>query len=61
MQYSRKMALADRWNRISFGTPTEMRIFAQTLKAFRQEGWVQRRTRTSGGSECSICYKLKHI
>ena len=44
MQYSRKMALADRWNRIPLGTPAEMTIFAQTLKAFRQACWVQTRT-----------------
>ena len=36
----RKMTLDDRWNRISLGTPDEMKIFTQTLKSFRQNGWV---------------------
>jgi len=40
VRVGRKMTLDDRWNRISLGTPDEMKIFAQTLKAFRQEGWV---------------------
>ena len=40
VRVGRKMTVDDRWNRISLGTPTEMTIFAQTLKAFRQEGWV---------------------
>jgi histidinol-phosphate aminotransferase len=40
VRVGRKMTVDDRWNRISLGTPAEMRIFAQTLKAFRQEGWV---------------------
>ena len=33
-----KTALNNRRNRVSLRTPTEMTIFAQTLKAFRQSG-----------------------
>jgi histidinol-phosphate aminotransferase len=40
IRVGRKMTLDDRWNRISLGTPDEMKIFIQTLKAFRQKGWV---------------------
>jgi histidinol-phosphate aminotransferase len=40
VRVGRKMTLDDRWNRISLGTPDEMKIFSQILKAFRQEGWV---------------------
>jgi histidinol-phosphate aminotransferase len=40
IRVGRKMTLDDRWNRISLGTPDEMKIFTQTLKAFRQKGWV---------------------
>ena len=40
VRVGRKMTLDDRWNRISLGTPDEMKIFTQTLKAFRQKGWV---------------------
>ena len=40
VRVGRKMTLDDRWNRISLGTPDEMKIFSQTLKAFRREGWV---------------------
>ena len=36
----RKMTNDDRWNRISLGTPDEMKIFTETLLAFRQKGWV---------------------
>jgi histidinol-phosphate aminotransferase len=36
----RKMTSDDHWNRISLGTPDEMRIFTKTLLAFRQKGWV---------------------
>jgi hypothetical protein len=28
-------------SRKSLGTPDEMTIFTQTLKAFRQKGWIQ--------------------
>ena len=40
VRVGRKMTLDDRWNRISLGTPDEMKIFTQTLMAFRQNGWV---------------------
>jgi len=40
VRVGRKMTQDDHWNRISLGTPDEMMIFSQTLKAFRQEGWV---------------------
>lgn len=40
VRVGRKMTLDDRWNRISLGTPDEMKIFSQILKVFRQEGWV---------------------
>ena len=40
VRVGRKMTQDDRWNRISLGTPDEMTLFSQTLKAFRQEGWV---------------------
>ena len=40
VRVGRKMTADDRWNRISLGTPDEMKIFTQTLKAFRQKGWV---------------------
>jgi histidinol-phosphate aminotransferase len=40
VRVGRKMTLDERWNRISLGTPDEMKIFTQTLKAFRQKGWV---------------------
>jgi histidinol-phosphate aminotransferase len=36
----RKMTNDDRWNRISLGTPDEMKIFTDTLLAFREKGWV---------------------
>jgi len=36
----RRMTKEDGWNRLSIGTPAEMRIFAKTLHAFRNEGWV---------------------
>jgi histidinol-phosphate aminotransferase len=38
IRVGRKMILDDRWNRISLGTPDEMKLFTQTLKAFRQKG-----------------------
>jgi histidinol-phosphate aminotransferase len=40
VRVGRKMTVDDRWNRISLGTPDEMKIFTQTLMAFRQNGWV---------------------
>jgi histidinol-phosphate aminotransferase len=40
IRVGRKMTLDDRWNRISLGTPDEMKIFTQTLMVFRQKGWV---------------------
>ena len=40
VRVGRKMTIDDRWNRISLGTPDEMKIFTQTLMAFRQNGWV---------------------
>ena len=40
VRVGRKMTLDDRWNRVSLGTPDEMKMFSQTLKAFRQKGWV---------------------
>lgn len=40
IRVGRKMTDDDRWNRISLGTPDEMKIFTQTLIAFRQKGWV---------------------
>ena len=36
----RRMTREDGWNRLSIGTPEEMREFVQTLKEFRQRGWV---------------------
>jgi histidinol-phosphate aminotransferase len=36
----RRMTTEDNWNRISIGTPSEMQAFSQTLKAFRDKGWV---------------------
>lgn len=36
----RKMTVEDNWNRISLGTPEEMRQFTAALHAFRQRGWV---------------------
>ena len=41
IRVGRKMTLDDRLHRISLGTPHEMTIFTQTLKAFRQKGWIQ--------------------
>ncbi|MFQ3191952.1 MAG: histidinol-phosphate aminotransferase [Paraglaciecola sp.] len=40
VRVGRKMTLDDRWSRVSLGTPDEMKILSQTLKAFRQKGWV---------------------
>ena len=40
VRVGRKMTIDDHWNRISLGTPDEMKIFTQTLMAFRQNGWV---------------------
>lgn len=36
----RKMTTEDRWDRISLGTPAEMREFSDVLKSFRARGWV---------------------
>ena len=36
----RRMTKEDGWNRISVGTPKEMQAFVQTLKEFRNKGWV---------------------
>ena len=36
----RKMTVENNWNRISIGTPEEMKQFAATLHAFREKGWV---------------------
>jgi len=36
----RKMTLENGWNRISIGTPEEMKQFASTVRAFRAKGWV---------------------
>jgi len=40
VRVGRKMTADEHWNRISLGTPDEMQLFAQTLIAFRQNGWV---------------------
>lgn len=40
IRVGRKMTDDDRWNRLSLGTPEEMKVFTQTLLAFRQKGWV---------------------
>lgn len=40
IRVGRKMTNDDRWNRVSLGTPDEMKIFRQTLLAFREKGWV---------------------
>lgn len=36
----RRMTKQDGWNRLSLGTPEEMRQFAQTLHSFREKGWA---------------------
>ncbi len=36
----RRMTAEDGWNRLSIGTPEEMMVFARTLRAFRDNGWV---------------------
>ncbi|NNC99228.1 MAG: histidinol-phosphate aminotransferase family protein [Gammaproteobacteria bacterium] len=36
----RRMTTEDGWNRVSLGTPQEMQAFTETLKVFRQRGWV---------------------
>jgi len=36
----RRMTAEDGWNRISIGTPSEMKVFAKTLHAFREKEWV---------------------
>lgn len=40
IRVGRKMTSDDRWNRISLGTPDEMKIFTKTLMEFRQKAWV---------------------
>ncbi len=40
IKVGRKMTESDQWNRISLGQVHEMQAFTQTLKAFRQKGWV---------------------
>lgn len=36
----RRMTKEDGWNRLSIGTPAEMRAFTTTLRAFREKGWA---------------------
>ncbi|MFT4629405.1 MAG: histidinol-phosphate aminotransferase [Arenicella sp.] len=40
IKVGRRMTSEDGWNRLSVGTPDEMRIFVQTLKAFKEKGWL---------------------
>lgn len=40
IKVGRRMTSEDGWNRLSVGTPEEMRVFVQTFKAFREKGWV---------------------
>ncbi len=40
IKVGRRMTAEDGWNRLSLGQPEEMRIFTQTLEAFRENGWV---------------------
>lgn len=40
IKVGRRMTKEDGWNRVSLGTPEEMRIFTRTLEAFREKGWV---------------------
>jgi len=40
IKVGRKMTKSDDWNRLSLGTPAQMREFTKTLKAFRQQGMV---------------------
>jgi histidinol-phosphate aminotransferase len=40
IKVGRRMTSEDGWNRLSVGTPDEMRVFVQTLKAFKEKGWL---------------------
>ncbi|MEM7359068.1 MAG: histidinol-phosphate transaminase [Pseudomonadota bacterium] len=40
IRVGRRMTADDGWNRISVGTPEEMRSFSKTLREFRNRGWV---------------------
>lgn len=40
IKVGRRMTSEDGWNRLSVGTPEEMRTFVQTIKAFREKGWL---------------------
>jgi histidinol-phosphate aminotransferase len=40
IRVGRKMTSDDSWNRISLGTPDEMKVFTKVLLEFRQKGWV---------------------
>ena len=40
IRVGRKMTQDENWNRLSIGTPEEMKQFSQTLIAFRRKGWV---------------------
>ena len=40
IKVGRRMTREDGWNRLSVGTPDEMRVFVQTLKAFQEKGWL---------------------
>ncbi|MFT5135754.1 MAG: histidinol-phosphate aminotransferase [Arenicella sp.] len=40
IKVGRRMTSEDGWNRLSVGTPDEMRVFVQTLKAFQEKAWL---------------------
>ncbi|MFT6269874.1 MAG: histidinol-phosphate aminotransferase [Alphaproteobacteria bacterium] len=40
IRVGRKMTTDDKWNRISLGTPDEMKVFTDVLLEFRKKGWV---------------------
>ncbi|WP_100657812.1 pyridoxal phosphate-dependent aminotransferase [Alteromonas flava] len=40
VKVGRRMTAEDGWNRLSLGTPDDMREFSQLLLKFREQGWV---------------------
>ncbi len=40
IKVGRKMTQSEYWNRLSLGTPEQMRHFVKALKVFRQKGWA---------------------
>lgn len=40
IKVGRRMTSEDGWNRLSVGTPEEMRAFVQTIRAFRENDWL---------------------